>query len=87
MLDRTTAEEACNHVEEAIRHINLSWQLVEGRLPDATLQNMKRAAGTVIGTLDFDYLCRIYELFPELDDVGQAYGIDHLGRDRCSTEP
>ena len=87
MLDRNTAQEARDHILEAIQHINQSWQLLEGRLPDATFQEMKRAAGLVIGTLDYDYLCRIFELFPDLDYVGKAHGIDHLGRERRSEEP
>jgi hypothetical protein len=85
MLDRSTAEKARNHILEAIKQINLSLRLIEGRLPEATYEEMKRAAGITIGTLDFDYLCRIFELFPDLDDVGQAQGIDHLGRDKPST--
>lgn len=87
MLDRNTAQEARDHILEAIQHINQSWQLLDGRLPGATFQEMRRVAGVVIGTLDHDYLCRIFELFPDLDDVGKAQGIDHLGRERCSGEP
>ena len=71
MLSHSTAEEARNHILEAIKQINLSLQLIESRLPEATLSGMKRAAGITIGTLDVDYLCRIFELFPDLDDVGQ----------------
>jgi len=69
MLDRSTAQEARDHILEAIRHINRSLQLVEGQLPDATFQKMKRAAGLAIGGLDVDYLCRIFDLFPDLDAV------------------
>ncbi|MFA6968710.1 hypothetical protein [Bosea sp. (in: a-proteobacteria)] len=87
MLDRDTAQEARNHILEAIRHINQSWQLLEGRMSDATFQEMKRAAGIVIGTLDYDYLCRIFDLFPELDDVGRAPATDSLGRTSRPEEP
>lgn len=77
MLDRSTAQEARDHILEAIRHINLSLLLVESRLPDALFQPMKRAAGLAIGKLDFDYLCRIFELYPDLDDVeGRAGSIN-----------
>lgn len=87
MLDRSTAQEARDHVLEATRHINLSLLLIEGKLPDAIFQTMKRAAGLAIGGLDVDYLCRIFELYPDLDDVGLGFGIDHLGKERGSEEP
>jgi len=69
MLDRSTAQKARDHILEAIQHVNCSLQLVEGQFPDAAFQKMKRAAGLAIGGLDVDYLCRIFELFPDLDDV------------------
>jgi hypothetical protein len=84
MLDHDTAEKARDHILEAIQQINKSWQLVEGEIQNATFQEMKRAAGVVIGTLDVDYLCHIFEIFPDLDEVGQMYGIDHLGREKQS---
>lgn len=84
MLDRNTAKEARDHILKAIQHINQSWPLIEGKIPDATFAEMKRTAGIVIGTLDVDYLCKIFEVFPDLDDVGQAHGIDHLGQERPS---
>ncbi len=74
MLDRSTAQKARDHVLDAIQHINCSLQLVEGQLPDAAFQKMKRAAGLAIGGLDVDYLCRIFELFPDLDDVEERAG-------------
>ncbi len=86
MLDRNTAQEARDHILEAFQHINRSWHLIEGRLPDATFQEMKRTAGTVIGMLDYDYLCRIFELFPDLDDVERAHGTDHSA-EKDSDEP
>lgn len=69
MLDHSTAEAARDHILEAIKQINLSLLLIEGRLPEATYNSMKQAAGVTIGTLDVDYLCRIFELFPDLDDI------------------
>lgn len=84
MLDHDTAEKARDHILEAIQQINRSLQSVEGQLPDATFQEMKRAAGIVIGTLDVEYLCHIFALYPDLDEVGQTYGIDHLGREKRS---
>ena len=87
MLDRNTALEARDHILTAIRHINQSWQLIEGRMPDATFAEMKRVAGIAIGTLDYDYLCRIFELFPDLDDVGMAHGMDPKGQATNADEP
>ena len=79
MLDYDTAEKARDHILEAIRHMNQSWQLVEGQISDGAFQKMKRVAGIVIGKLDVEYLCHIFELYPALDDVGQKHGFDHLG--------
>lgn len=87
MLERSTAREARDHILEAIQHINHSLLLVQGQFPDATFQEMKRAAGTAIGGLDVDYLCRIFELFPDLDDVERVHRIDHLGKGRSLEEP
>lgn len=86
MLDRSTAEEARDHILEAIQHISRSLLLIDGRLPDATFQQMKRAAGLTIGMLDYDYLCRIFELFPDLDDVERARDVT-VSVERGSEEP
>lgn len=81
MLDHSTAEEARDHILEAIKQINLSLLLIEGRLPEATYNEMKRAAGITIGMLDVEYLFRIFKIFPELDDVEQAQETRHIGPD------
>ena len=72
MIDRKTAEQARDHILEAIRHINSSVRLIDGQFPNATLKSMLRTAGLAIGTLDTEYLAHIFKLYPDLDDLSES---------------
>lgn len=69
MIDKKIAEEARDHVLGAIARLNQSLLLVEGNFPNETYEQMKRAIGQAIGTLDTGYLAHIYKIHSDLDDL------------------
>ena len=69
MIDRKIAEQARDHVLEAIARLNQSLLLVEGQVSSEAYEQMRRAIGAAIGTLDADYLAHIFKIYPDLDDL------------------
>lgn len=71
-MNLDTAQEARNHMLQAIQHMLTSLRLAEGQFPEATYEGMRRTIGLAIGRLETDYLAHIFEIHPELDDLSES---------------